>query len=46
MEKSRKRMVWLISLLLLILVMGCSLKIDIDPSKLGKSKSGQSEGTR
>ena len=46
MEKLGKRMMWVISFLLLISVLGCSLKIDIDPGKLGKSKPGQSEEAR
>ncbi len=31
MEKLGKRIIWVIPFLLLVLVMGCSLKIEIDP---------------
>ena len=43
MEKVKKGMMWIVSFLLLISILGCSLKIDIDPSKLGQPKPGQSE---
>jgi len=46
MGKLRKKILWIISLLLLASILGCSLKIDIDPSKLGKSKPGQSQEAR
>lgn len=46
MRKAGKRIVWVISLLLLISVMGCSLKIDIDPGRLGEAESSQPEETR
>ncbi|NOX97046.1 MAG: hypothetical protein GXO98_03090 [Nitrospirae bacterium] len=42
MKKVRKRIMWIISFLLLLSVLGCSLKIDIDPSKFGKSNTGHS----
>ena len=46
MGKSGKMIVWSISLLLLILAMGCSLKIDIDPDRSGREKPSRSERTR
>lgn len=46
MKKVGKRIVWGVSLLLLISVMGCSLKIDIDPDRLREAEPSQPEEAR
>jgi len=46
MKKVRRKILWIVSFLLFISVLGCSLKIDIDPSKMGKSGSSQSKEAR
>ncbi len=43
MGKLGKKIVGAILLLLLILVMGCSLKIEIDPSRLEGTESPESQ---
>lgn len=37
----KRKSAWLI-ILLLVLIAGCSLKIDIDPSKMGRSETQES----
>lgn len=38
-----RKLFWAVSILLVILVLGCSLKIEIDPSKLKRTETSQSE---
>lgn len=46
MGKLEKKIMWIASLLLLVLAMGCSLKIDIDPDRLKGAEPSQSEKAR
>ncbi len=38
-----KKLFWVASILLVISILGCSLKIEIDPSKLKRTETSQSE---
>lgn len=38
-----RKLFWVVSILLVISILGCSLKIDIDPSRLERAETSQTE---